>query len=347
MSDYKLVEIHLNDTFFLNQIDALLQQEGLQRDANLDYICAICDEEYRPVCTGSLYKSTLRCFAVDAAHQGEGLLNQILSHLIQIQYERGYSHLFLYTKASTSKFFSDLGFYEIARVQELSFMENQKNGFLKYLQHLKQFTPPSNHVGAIVLNANPFTLGHQYLVEYAATNCEHLHLFIVSEDASLVPFSVRKKLVELGTSHLHNISIHDSGPYIISNATFPGYFLKDEEQRIKVQASLDVAIFILIADALHITKRFVGEEKNSVVTALYNQIMMQNLPESNIGCCVIPRKGVNGQAISASDVRALIKVGNIDAIRPLVPKSTYDFFQSDAAKPIIVAIQKEKNVIHY
>ncbi len=64
------------------------------------------------------------------------------------------------------------------------------------------------------MNANPFTLGHQYLVEKAASECDTLHIFIVSEDASLVPFPVRKKLVLEGTCHLPNVICHDSGPYL-------------------------------------------------------------------------------------------------------------------------------------
>ncbi|EFA28598.1 ABC transporter, ATP-binding protein, partial [Haemophilus influenzae HK1212] len=38
--------------------------------------------------------------------------------------------------------------------------------------------------GSIVMNANPFTLGHRYLIEQALQQCDHLHLFIVGEDAS-------------------------------------------------------------------------------------------------------------------------------------------------------------------
>ena len=89
------------------------------------------------------------------------------------------------------------------------------------------------------MNANPFTLGHQYLVETAAASCDLLHLFIVSEDSSLVPFSVRKKLVMEGTAHLSNICYHESGPYIISSATFPSYFQKDETAVIESHARLD------------------------------------------------------------------------------------------------------------
>lgn len=147
-------------------------------------------------------------------------MNQIVTHLISVQFERGNTHLFLYTKCNSAKFFGDLGFYEIARIDgQIVFMENRKTGFSAYLERLKKESEQSEvmkrftsdntqilseassetqkdlRIAALVMNANPFTLGHQYLVEKAAAESDILHLFIVSEDQSLVPFSVRKQLV--------------------------------------------------------------------------------------------------------------------------------------------------------
>lgn len=52
---------------------------------------------------------------------------------------RGNLHLFLYTKVNSARFFGDLGFYEIARVDgTLVFMENRKNGFPGYLKALEK-----------------------------------------------------------------------------------------------------------------------------------------------------------------------------------------------------------------
>ena len=113
---YSIAEVYPNDSRTLAQIDKLLEQEGIQRDKNLDYICAMFDDEFRVIGTASCFGNTLRCFAVDHSHQGEGLLNEILSHLMEVEAARGNTHLFLYTKPSTSKFFNDLGFFEIARV---------------------------------------------------------------------------------------------------------------------------------------------------------------------------------------------------------------------------------------
>lgn len=347
MSEYALTQVSLSDKRMLAQVDALLVENGITRDANLDYICAMVDEENRVIATGSCFGATLRCFAVSQQHQGEGLLNEIVSHLMEYQMARGYTHLFLYTKIKSAKFFQSLGFYEIARVDgTLVFMENRRNGFPSYLSRLEKTARPGVS-GAIVMNANPFTLGHQYLVETAAGRCDTLHLFLLSEDASLVPFGVRKQLVQAGTAHLKNVVLHDSGPYIISNATFPSYFLKDDSAVIQGHAKLDLAIFVRIARALGVTVRFVGEEPTSQVTGLYNEIMAAQLPENGIDCVILPRKETLGKAISASTVRAALQAGDWQTLSQLVPQTTLDYFRSSEAEPVLRRIRSAENVVHY
>ena len=347
MSEYALTQVSLSDKRMLAQVDALLVENGITRDANLDYICAMVDEENRVIATGSCFGATLRCFAVSQQHQGEGMLNEVVSHLMEYQMARGYTHLFLYTKIKSAKFFQSLGFYEIARVDgTLVFMENRRNGFPSYLSRLEKTARPGVS-GAIVMNANPFTLGHQYLVETAAGRCDTLHLFLLSEDASLVPFGVRKQLVQAGTAHLKNVVLHDSGPYIISNATFPSYFLKDDSAVIQGHAKLDLAIFVRIARALGVTVRFVGEEPTSQVTGLYNEIMAAQLPENGIDCVILPRKEALGKAISASTVRAALQAGDWQTLSQLVPQTTLDYFRSSEAEPVLRRIRSAEDVVHY
>ena len=301
-------------------------------------------------------------------------MNRIVTHLMEVQYSRGNTHLFLYTKCTSARFFHDLGFYEIARIEgQVVFMENRKNGFEGYLNGLRndmaqQFAdscgttpygippcgtapcgtaPGTKPVSAIVMNANPFTLGHLYLTEQAAAQSDLLHLFIVSEDLSLVPFQVRKRLVMEGTAHFHNLVYHDSGPYMISNATFPSYFQKDEDAVIESHARLDLSIFTRIAGTLGITCRYVGEEPFSRVTGIYNQIMEAELPKAGIQCRVIPRKQVDGTPVSASSVRYAIRENRMDLLAGLVPDSTYQYFCSEEAAPVIRAIASQDDVIHY
>ena len=353
VSDVSVSQVHPDDRGTLKQVDALLAQEGITRDANLDYVCAVYDHDHNVIATGSCFGDTLRCFAVSRERQGEGLLNRVLTHLIELQASRGNVHLFLYAKLDSARYFGDLGFHEIARVDgTLVFMENRRDGFSSWLQALRDApipsaTPRTGVTGALVMNANPFTLGHQYLAEKAASECGLLHLFIVSEDVSLVPFAVRRKLAVLGTAHLPNVALHDSGPYIISNATFPSYFLKDESAVIAGHARLDLAVFTKIAEALGIARRYVGEEPDSVVTGLYNRIMAENLPGAGIECVVVPRKEADGRPISASAVRQCLKTSDWDALRALVPESTLRFFGSAEALPVLQRIRQSENVVHY
>lgn len=346
MSD-TLTTILLNDTSAQKQMDVLLEQEGIRRDGNLDYTCGLFDEDWKLAATGSCFGNTIRCLAVSNDRQGEGLLNQIVTHLMEVQAERGNTRLFLYTKPKSAKFFGNLGFYEIARVEgNLVFMENRRRGFGDFCSALEK-ARRGGRSAAIVMNANPFTLGHLHLVERAAAENDTVHLFVLSEEAGPIPFAVRKRLVEAGTAHLPNAVRHDSGPYIISSATFPSYFLKDEDTVIRTHAALDLEIFGKIALCLNITQRYVGEERTSHVTALYNEIMATRLPELGVECRVVPRLEARGKPVSASTVRKYIHDGRLEDIHPLVPESTWNYFTSPEAQSVIEAIRREKNFIHY
>lgn len=390
MSDttYAISSVGPGDRYMQAEVDALLEREGIHRDQHLDYTAAMLDEDYHVIATGSLFGNTLRCMAVSSDHQGESLMNAIVSHLVEVQYSRGNYHLFLYTKCDSARFFGNLGFYEITRVPEenIVFMENKRTGFRDYLAALQQETqqaettardeanagePGPSHpaeavrtpggacaagpaalnqrgrVGAIVMNANPFTLGHRYLVEQARAACGVLHLFMVSEDVSLVPFSVRKKLILEGTKDIPGIIYHEAGSYIISSATFPAYFQKGDNAVIRSQAGIDARIFTQIAAALGITDRFVGDEPTSVVTGIYNEILSTALPEAGVACHIIPRKEADGKAISASTVRSCIHDGRLEDIRSLVPETTYRYFASPEAAAVIGRIRAAEEVVHY
>jgi len=348
MSDYEISRIYPTDTRGLAQVDKLLQQENIERDKNLDYTVGMFDADYNLIATGSCFKNTLRCFAVDHNHQGEGLLNAVISNLIEYEYSLGNIELFIYTKISTAKFFGDVGFYEIARVDDrLIFMENRKNGFQNYLSGLAAGKKPGARIGAVVMNANPFTLGHQYLLQQASEACDYVHVFVVSEEASPIPFKVRYALVQKGSAQFKNLIYHPTGNYIISSATFPSYFLKDDKLVIESQAALDVRVFAKIAVALVINHRFVGEEPFSVVTFIYNKVMKEARQKNGILYTEISRKTGEDGPISASKIREKIKKGSIEEIKRDVPISTYEFFASPQANPIIAKIRALKDVIHY
>ena len=341
-------QISPRDSRAMKQVEALLERTGLILDSHLDYICGVFDEDERLVATGSAFGQTLRCFAVDPAHQGEGLLNLVITHLVEMQMARGNLHLFVYTKPESAKFFRDLGFYPIAEVPGVMiFLENQRTGFSAYLERLAE-QKRSGRAAAIVMNANPFTRGHRYLIERAAGEYDTVHLFLLSEDAGPIPAQVRHRLVREGTADLPNVICHETEEYLISSATFPGYFLKSEERVLRAQARLDTALFVRIAETLEITARYVGTEPHSVVTGIYNEVLSEALPAHGIQCRIIPRKELpDGRVISASTVRRAIHDGCLEDVADMLPETTLTFFRSEEAAPIVAAIRREKDVAHY
>ena len=341
-----LTEIRKNDKYAQDQMDTLLEKEGIRRDASIDYSCGIFDDDYELIAAGSCYRNTIRCTAVSSGHRGEGLLNRIMTHLMTVQAERGNGHVFLYTKPDSAQFFSDIGFYEIVRLDDLVFMENRRNGLSNWISGLER---PDNDgkAAAVVMNANPFTLGHRYLAEKASEENDIVHVFVLREEAGPIPFEVRSRLVMEGTSGLGNLVYHDSGSYMISSATFPAYFLKDEEAAVKAQAELDIRIFSMIARELGISSRYVGDEPFSDTTRIYNDIMAEKLPGEGIDCVIVPRLKLDGAEVSASDVRQSIHDGDMEKAFRCLPQSSIDYFSSAAAKPVIDAIKAQSTVRHH
>ena len=199
-------------------------------------------------------------------------------------------------------------------------------GFKQYLAYLREHKTSGRNNGAIVMNCNPFTLGHRYLIETATREVEDLFVFVVEEDKSFFPFADRLALVQKGTVDLPNVHILRSGQFIISALTFPGYFYKDENKDAIVDTSRDVDLFArYIAPELGITVRFAGEEPLDPVTRQYNEAMAERLPMYGIRFCEIPRKADETNVISASRVRAAIQQGDWESIKGLVPPTTMDY----------------------
>ena len=76
-------------------------------------------------------------------------------------------------------------------------------------------------------------------------------------------------------------------------------------------------------------------------------LILEKLKENNIECVVVPRKKYSDNVISASTVRQIIKNGNLEDLKNLVPETTYNYFLSDEAKAVIDKIRSQDNVIHY
>lgn len=330
----------LNSDREKKMVSDFLLEQGLKLDDDVEYTAGIFKDR-EMIATGSLSGNVLKSLAVKKTYQGEGITNKIVTQLINEAYERGETHLFIYTKPKNSHLFQDLGFYVIAEVKNhVCLLENKRDGIKTFVKNLETKKVDGKIIGSIVMNCNPFTLGHQYLIEKAAGECDVLHIFIVWEDRSSFPAATRYELVKAGTEHLENVILHKGENYVISSATFPGYFLKGEEEILRSQTMLDLKIFTeYIVPALNIHRRYVGEEPYCPVTKIYNESMQELLPEAGLILKVIERKKINDSFISASMVRKGLAEGGPEKIRHLVPESTYQFLLTDEGKKIIEEIK--------
>jgi len=230
---------------------------------------------------------------------------------------------------------------------DLVLLETPRDGFARYLSALRRTAVEGRTIGSAVVNCNPFTLGHLRLAETAAAACDVLHLFVVEEDKSAFPTDVRFRLVREGTAHIRNLVLHAGGPYIISAATFPSYFLKQPGDAVDVPAKVALLVFgKRIAPVLGIGVRFVGEEPFCAVTRRYNEIMKSTLPSFGVRVEEIPRLAKGGRAISASEVRRLIREGNTAETEELVPETTYRFLCSAEAEPVLGRIRSAGEARH-
>jgi [citrate (pro-3S)-lyase] ligase len=214
------------------------------------------------------------------------------------------------------------GFYQIGTTSD-EMSGEIKTKLTEYKQSLRN---KAIRVGSLVMNCNPFTLGHRYLIEYAARKVKHLYIFVVEVDKSFFPFSDRFELVKTGTTDLQNITILPSGEFVISMMTFKDYFNKSELQDRIIDPSADVEIFAKeIAPTLGINVRFAGEEPLDNITRQYNESMSQILPQYGIDFEEIPRIESDGAPISASRVRALLQEQNFEKIAKIVPNTTLNY----------------------
>lgn len=200
-------------------------------------------------------------------------------------------------------------------------------GIDAYCETLSQKAVIDKTNGCIVMNCNPPTNGHLFLIETAARKVDNLYIFVVEENRSVFPFEDRFKLVTKICEHLSNVTVLPSGKFVISSLTFPEYFIKGElRPDEKPSVILDLQAFaIKIAPSLLITKRFAGEEPFDFVTKHYNDEMRKILPFYGIEFAEIPRREMSGKAISATSVRKLLDEKNFDKVKELVPAVTFEY----------------------
>lgn len=310
----------------LRQACALIEESGLCFDLPFDDLVGIF-EAGRLIAVGAREGRILKMLAVASGQQGGSLLDQIVTELVGLGYREGYDSFFVYTSPSNVTSFEALNFRLLASSGTSALLE-YGDGLRRYLaRHQQQIAPGQN--GAIVMNCNPFTLGHRYLVEQAAAQVDRLYLFVVREEGSIFPFEFRYRMVREGTVDLANVVVLDTSCYAVSNITFPTYFLKDGDPGGAAQMEIDLQLFATrIAPHFHIKTRFVGSEPLSVTTARYNETMHRVLPSYGIAVREFERAQAEAVPISASRIRKVLASGAIEELDALVPKTTRDILLS-------------------
>ena len=357
-----ILELHPTIPRQRRQIEMFLQTNGLRYD-DVDYYAAIVDESSdEMIAGGGLKGSVIKCVAVADGHKGEAVANVIVSHLIAKANAEGCQCVKLYTKPNNRQLFESLSFRLIAESPNAILMETGVGGIEKYSEELRVkseelgvkseelrvkseelkndesvVSNARKPIGAIVMNANPFTLGHRFLVEQSSELVERLYVVVVREDCSMFSYNERKAMVSQGVRDIGNVVVVDGSDYAVSAATFPTYFLKQLSDATDTQIILDLDLYRhRIAPALGATIRFFGSEPTDPLTRRYNELMHQQLGEEHVH--EIQRKQQEGSAISASRVRKAMMEGCLwDAIQ-LVPPTTIPYIIGHLAS---MALQAE------
>jgi len=325
------------------EVEAFLRGFNLRLDQDVDYTIIIRDGASHGapiVATCSKAKSVLKCFAVKEELRGEGITAILISTLIDKLFSEGIYHSFIFTKPAKARIFSALNFKLIHSNAGVALLENGIYDIHQVIEEMKsRYIIGDAEKAALVMNCNPFTLGHYYLIEEASKNNQEVLLFIVEEDRSLFPFRTRYELVCKGVAHLKNVKVLPSGEYIISSATFPSYFLREKGERLWAYAELDASIFgKYFCKSLNVTRRYVGDEPYCQATAAYNEALKKVLPTYGVEVTQIPRKSLGDVAISASRVRRLLKEGdlkNSEELNDLLPEVTLEFLNTSLGREIV------------
>ena len=319
----EIQSIPLSSTRFRRQVEDFLATNGLRLEVVDNYFCVL-DEDGSIVAGAGLKGDVIKCVAVDASVRSRGLVAPLVSHIIAHASADGITNLKVFTKPENEAIFTSLGFHTIASAPLAILMENG-HGLEDYLAGVTCHSERSEESsGVVIMNANPFTLGHCYLVEKASEQVEKLFVIPVKEDVSLFPYEERLEMIRSGCRDL--ATVLEGSDYQISAATFPTYFLKDLTEASETQMRLDLDLFARhIAPALGVTVRFVGTEPCDPLTARYNAIMKEVLPPQGISVIEIPRLG----NVRASDVRKSLEQGSFQNAAAMTPQTTWPYLVAE------------------
>lgn len=333
---YNVESINLRSKYEIQEVEKFLISFNLKYE-DVDYTVVIREND-EIIATCSKKENILKCFAINENYQGLGISNNLISKVTEKLFLEGRYHSFIFTKPENQFLFEGLGYKNIFTTDKVSLLESGNKNINSSLDNLKKefnIDDTKEHA-ALVMNCNPFTLGHRYIVEKASKENENVIVFVVEEDKSAFPFNIRYNLVKEGTRDLKNVIVIPAGEYVISSATFPSYFLKRSDDILKEYTKLDCNIFgRYFAPKFNIKTRYVGTELNCKVTDAYNKSILEILPKYGVDAKLVERKEIKEEVVSASRVRQLLKEGNLEKVRDLLPKSSLEFLFSEEGEKVI------------
>lgn len=332
-------EINKNNPLEVEEIKTFLKKFKVEYD-NPDITLVIRDNG-KIIASGSADGNILKYFFVKCDYAGQGAISIIYDSLLNYIFEKGYRSYFIFTTPSNKTIFESLGLKEVNSTESVLLLEGGFYNYNKWIQSIKENTGAKRGKrGSIVVNCNPMTLGHKYLMEKALEEVDELLIFVVEEDLSIFPFEDRYNIIVNEFINEPRIKVLKGGPYIISRGTFPTYFIKQKDKMLDIYTELDAKIYAeKIAEDLKIDIRFLGSEPKDIVTNAYNSSLKEILKTNGIDVKIIPRIESKGNPISASYVRQLLKEGKTEEAHKLLPKSTINFLNSEKGKEIIKKIQ--------
>lgn len=336
--NFEIRSIPLSIKSYKNKVEKFLNDNDLRLD-EVDYYAGVflVGEDDVLLGGGGLQGNVIKCIAITDDLRETGMGTKLISHLYLQAINNGEDTVRVFTKPENKEIFTSLGFKLLSTSDKAILLENG-NGLKHYCDYLASLRREGEN-GAIVMNANPFTLGHRYLIETAAKEVNNLYIIVVKENRSLFSYDDRKLMITKGTEDLKNVIICEGSDYQISNTTFPTYFLKEITDATDTQISLDLDLFSKhIAPALNIKKRFIGTEPKDVLTNRYNYLIKSILPEKCIEVVEVDRlQNESNVIISATTVRECLSSFDFYGAKQLVYPTTIPFLLSYLAVQSIKA----------
>ncbi|MBZ7977017.1 [citrate (pro-3S)-lyase] ligase [Campylobacter sp. RM12637] len=315
------------------KLELFLKRFDLRCDEDIEY-ALVYEENEEIKASACISGNIVKCIAIYKSLQGNNFSATLLTQIADKLRELNINEYFIFTKPCNVKVFESLGLYLLCLTKDVALFENTKLNYENYKFELAKHYKRAKKIGSIVMNLNPMSKGHLYLIQKALKHCEILHIFILSEDLSMFNTKARLEIVRNELKDYKNIIIHESKNYIISKATFPTYFLKDNANVNEIYSRLDITLFATkIAPILGINMRFFGTEPKDKITKDYNQKAKEILKEFKIKFYEISRARINKKVISASRIRKIILNDkdylNNKELKSLCANSTYEYLKNN------------------